>query len=651
MNELFSILKYCALYYLLLIAAGCSGKPEQETYYDKSKQIKQVNEMLGRAKALSGQQPDSALEYANRSYRESTLLGYREGIRRSLSSISELYLKVHPDIDGYRSFFASVPDSIRSQDTITNAIINLAFAGAYAEKGEPVKALVHGQTALHLSRLISPLDTQLLITASNSVASLHMRLGDTAEANKNWAVSEKFILASKDTGTLLTLYLNRAGILIEQRNFEKAAERIGYVMKISGQRKDSFRMARAGYMGSLLKVRERQPEAALAYLDKTADIAAGLPWYVQEKVTEHWLRAESYLMLGDLKKAEICYLAAIKYAYEQKIPDYRLPGLQQALVELYARMGAYQKAYEFNRSGIQRFLDQLNEHSASEYNNLVIRYDVAEKDKLLARRDLKIAQQKGKLQYRLLWLIILCCSTLLTIIGFSVFFVYKRKKQQLSALRERIDGIEEERGRLSRELHDGIISELSAILIKLKTSTADSTQTFNTHAILQELEKSIVDLRNTSHNLLPDIIGQAGLIDAVRYFCKRISQPGVFEVTTLSYGNLPPVTASFQLNIYRILQELLSNIHKHSDARKVLLQFNVTESQLYITLEDDSSPAPIATVWAGEGIGNMNIGNRLNATNGKWEFRPSGEGMCIYLDFELASHKLQTDNNDKTIHS
>ena len=521
----------------------------------------------------------------------------------------------------------------------------------YGQKEEPVKAMIYGQKALQLAHMMQKPDTPLLITTYNGIAALSLRMGDTAEASRNWSNSERFIRAIKDTNALSSLYINKATMLIEKRDFRQAFIDISYIKKISESRKDSSRIAKTGYQLSLLKVREQQPEEALKYLDQTAAIASKLPLHMQEKGTELWLRAESYLLLGDTKKAEHYYLKAIDFGYQQKITDYRLPALQQALGDLYAITGAYKKAYLLNKAGIERFLNQLNEQASKEYSDLAVKYELAKKDKILAQKNLKISEQKNKLQRRQLPLIILLCIIMLIITGFLIFYIYKRKGQQFKALKERIDGIEEERGRLSRELHDGVISELSAILMKLKTSTSDSTQSYNTLSILQELEKSITDLRNTSHNLLPDIIAQAGLIDAIRYFCKRISQAGVFEVTVLSHGSLPSLAPSFQLNIYRILQELLSNIHKHSNAGKVLLQFNVTSSQLYITIEDNSSATEIKTARTGEGIGNMNINSRLNATKGNWEFRPSMEGLCIYLDFELAPHKLNIDYADQDIHS
>src|SRR5690606_20151980 len=153
-----------------------------------------------------------------------------------------------------------------------------------------------------------------------------------------------------------------------------------------------------------------------------------------------------------------------------------------------------------------------------------------------------------------------------------------------------IAGEEQERSRLARELHDGIMVLFSAIRMKLrqlpKSHRALTTdREFND--LNDELEQAIKELRRTAHNLMPDMLLDGGLAEAVFYFCKSLQQNSPLRINFQLYGNLPRLKEDAELSLYRIIQELVQNIIRHAEANKALVQFNYRDEVLCVTIEDN----------------------------------------------------------------
>lgn len=98
-------------------------------------------------------------------------------------------------------------------------------------------------------------------------------------------------------------------------------------------------------------------------------------------------------------------------------------------------------------------------------------------------------------------------------------------------------------------------------------------------------------------------------------------------------GTLPELEQSFLLNVYRIVQELISNIIKHARATTALIQLVIREEALEITIDDNGDPIH-EEPKAGQGIGLQNLQSRLKLTGGTMEIERSG-GTSVYLTFDL----------------
>ena len=99
-----------------------------------------------------------------------------------------------------------------------------------------------------------------------------------------------------------------------------------------------------------------------------------------------------------------------------------------------------------------------------------------------------------------------------------------------------------------------------------------------------------------------------------------------------SWGELKRYNGSFELSVYRIVQELLNNIIKHSKATQAIVQMSVNGSALSITVEDNGIGFSSQKF---EGMGIKSVKSRISALNGKMEMETGpGNGVSAYLEFD-----------------
>ena len=146
-----------------------------------------------------------------------------------------------------------------------------------------------------------------------------------------------------------------------------------------------------------------------------------------------------------------------------------------------------------------------------------------------------------------------------------------------------IDGEEKERRRIAQELHDGLNGDLSAIKYRLSTleeSGLSAIDTENLTKVINMIDESCAQVRSISHNLMPSSILDYGLLETVKEYCVKINNSDSFKIEFQTFGNYISLSKKTETVIYRIIQELVTNILKHSKATEAMIQFNYREDEL-----------------------------------------------------------------------
>ena len=179
-----------------------------------------------------------------------------------------------------------------------------------------------------------------------------------------------------------------------------------------------------------------------------------------------------------------------------------------------------------------------------------------------------------------------------------------------------LQGEEQERTRLAKDLHDGLGGMLSGIKYTLNNMRGNLIMTPENDMAFERsidmLDRSIKEMRRVAHNMMPESLVKFGLDIALKDFCSDINQSGIMKITYQSYGmEQKAIDQPKSISIYRIVQELINNALKHSGAKETLVQLSLSEGLLSVTVEDDGRGFEISNIDNAAGMGWNNIKNRV----------------------------------------
>lgn len=190
------------------------------------------------------------------------------------------------------------------------------------------------------------------------------------------------------------------------------------------------------------------------------------------------------------------------------------------------------------------------------------------------------------------------------------------KESKLDIAKERMSGQEEERKRISRELHDGIGGHLTGIKLFLENILEESEDE-DIQLLLTDVDRLYNEVRNLSHDLLPPEFEETSVKEVLKVYIEQYMLRGHVEVN-LSFhpkGKWDLVDQLVQIDIYRIAQELLQNAIKHANASEIDLEVVRHDNYIAIMIEDDGKGMSSKDERNGTGL--KSLRNRLELINGK----------------------------------
>lgn len=220
------------------------------------------------------------------------------------------------------------------------------------------------------------------------------------------------------------------------------------------------------------------------------------------------------------------------------------------------------------------------------------------------------------------------------------------RKQAEKVLREMprriVQAQEDERKRVSRELHDGVNQILSATKfgihsLERQLANYDKSLRERTNEAKQLIEKAIAEVRMISRNLHPSELDDIGLMAAIRTlvgdFCARTRiQVNFFEPPRWEKNLLPEV----RLTIYRIVQEALSNIEKHAQATRVEAILQRDRNGFVMVIRDNGKGFSARTVKRKNGLGLDNMRERASFVGGTLDVKSvPGQGTELMLQLSM----------------
>ena len=206
---------------------------------------------------------------------------------------------------------------------------------------------------------------------------------------------------------------------------------------------------------------------------------------------------------------------------------------------------------------------------------------------------------------------------------------------------------EAERRRVARELHDSVNQILSSVKFRLQSieGKLDAGTVVEAGDVVQakaHLEKAIKEVRRISRNLRPSELDDLGLVPALRSLCNEFTERTGVAID-LKTARLPQgLSVDLELNLYRIVQEALGNVEKHSRATETSLRLECDGAVVRVVLRDNgrgfdpAQPRGRKRKEQGPGMGLVDMQERAAFMGGTCALRSSpGEGTEIVIEMPL----------------
>jgi len=236
------------------------------------------------------------------------------------------------------------------------------------------------------------------------------------------------------------------------------------------------------------------------------------------------------------------------------------------------------------------------------------------------------------------WFIIIAVVMITGIIFYAIRHYFQRQLEKQKIVLEKELAIEQERTRMSRELHDGLGSMLSGIkhsfvAMKNQLELNDSDE-LKFHHNIDKLNESIKELRNISHSMASDSLLKYGLENSLRDYCSNTSEPGVLNIsfTAIDTDHIQ-LSEEQSFHIFRIVQELLQNIIKHAEAKNAILQISYNAHRLYIAVEDDGNGFDMNGIKHKKALGLKNVETRVKILKGRIDYQTAHlKGTSVLIE-------------------
>jgi len=233
----------------------------------------------------------------------------------------------------------------------------------------------------------------------------------------------------------------------------------------------------------------------------------------------------------------------------------------------------------------------------------------------------------------------------------SVFAELHRKARQLEILNQELRRLshslmtaqDEERRRISRELHDGLGQDLTAVKMMLgglvqPNQSKDSTENKTIAEVLSMMESAIEQVRTMSHLLHPPLLDEMGLLSALRWYTEGFAKRSGVETVLDLPKNFPRLEPEIEMAIFKIVQESLTNVFRHAEAKRAVVQLEARDGCVLVSIEDNGKGIGSSAEELhpnSYGIGVVGIKQRAAEYDGQVTLRNTGSGTRVEVKIPL----------------
>jgi signal transduction histidine kinase len=498
-------------------------------------------------------------------------------------------------------------------------------------------------------------DEKGLAILHNNIAAIYKDQERYQESLEYYEKSRLYYESKGDTLELAKTWINTAVIKILLKDFEKGIELLRRALPIVNEAQDAAtRLVLHINMALAYKNLEKY-QLALNYL-QTAEQEAHEQgdWYAKVNIAN--LYGHCYWALEAYGEALTAYREAWQLGQELEV----LTEQHIALFGLY-RTARAQGNYQASLDWLETY-NSINDsihylQTNQQLLDLQEKYDAQQKEQQIERlqvsnRNIELENALQAKRINLLVLLGFFVGALLLLLSLFVWYrqrqqkivlaqekvLHKEKvnqlmdKQALHTLNAVLSAQQRERQQLAKEIHDTLGSFLATIKYQHEAGKSPTHNSTDAQYKIMEglIEEACAEVRSIAHQMATGERLSFDLMQALEELIERIKRTQQFDIEFHYFGQGPELSQSQELLLYRILQELFSNILKHAEADQATLQINQSETEWTIVVEDNGKGFAAAAKTSGLGL--KSVAERIEELQGHLEIDSHlGRGTTLVL--------------------
>lgn len=596
----------------------------------------------------------------------------QEKYQKKLEFLHEKIVRTqYSKLDSMNHFIKELKRKIHSNDSVWLARYYSLRGIYYQQKSEYDSAKQAQRISLKIAKKIH--DKRLQAKANQRLGVVFKMQGDLETSMKYFFTSRDLAYANKDTITGVTADLVIGQVYWRLKKYKKAVEQIDKAIKVAESSKEIFedKQRKADVLsgiylekGNMLLMLGKLDESLKFYYKAEKLISntghrEGLAIVFSNIGAIHFLKNDINIAIQYYKKGlqlskefkdevsqgvakmnlgEAYYNLNKFYSAEKELSEslqlfkklkdkFNLVDNYGYLHELETRRKNYAKALQYYKLRVAYKDSILNEKNLAKISDLEVKYKTVEKEQQITQQNLELQTQKATIASQRNTQLLLLGGLGFFVLGGLLFYsrnkAQQKQKLQEAVLKEKEKGFasvikasEDERKRISKDLHDGIGQQMSALkmaLSNVKKQETNEVQKEQLSKILTRFTDSANEIRHISHQMMPKKLLDNGLPEAIEDLLF-----GSFEFSNIKYEfehfNIKErFDERIEISLYRVLQELINNIIKHANATEVNVLLHKKNSKLVLFVEDNGVGMKEKDT---KGHGVLNIKSRIDMVKG-----------------------------------
>ena len=600
--------------------------------------IKTYNELTWQYRTVN---QGKAISYADKAIQLSLRYKFDKGLAQAYNDLGIIFYDKQNFDTAIVLYNKAFEIRKRNNDISGMAKLYNKIGVVYQKQGNFDKALENQLNALKLFEQVN--DDIGISYSLNNIGIVNQNMGLYEEAIKyqlrSIAIKEKI----KDRYGLAGSYVNVGNIYFLQNNFPKAKEFYLKAEKITREIGDKEYLSNALNNLSRFYISTKQYKEALPYADESFALRKSLS-DTKGMVSCLINHGKIYTGLQQYDSAEIKLNTALSLAKGEESCKPEMPALYESFADLYEITGQLDKALAMHKLYANSKDSIYTTELGNNFAVLQTKYETLQKEK-------QIQEQQFELTRKNYWIGgSIGLLVLISLLGYSFYHRRQLKqeakmqaeisRQQDLATRAVLEAEEAERQRIAKDLHDGVGQMMSAA--KMNLSAVESQLNLQTeeqkHAfenIIQLVDDSCKEVRSVSHNMMPNALLKNNLEAAIREFIDKLDQR-VIKVHLYAQGLDERLDSNMETILYRIIQECVNNVIKHSGADTLDITIIKEQGEVTATIEDNGKGFDTNDKERFEGIGLKNMLTRIEYLKGSIDFDSApGHGTVVALHVPL----------------